>query len=70
MKIVMLVNWRIYYLFQDRGDIQLPGKFVEGQKYWFFRYWQRTNIQVDVIDFTKLPFFHDVEKKKSEFYIF
>jgi len=29
MKIVMLVNWRIYYSFQDRGDIQLPG-FLEG----------------------------------------
>lgn len=66
----MLVNWRVYYLSKDRRDIQPPDKVVEGQKYWFFRYWQNSDIQVDVIDFTKLPFFHYIEKKKLKFYIF
>lgn len=66
----MLVNWRVHYLSKDRRDIQPPDKFVESQKYWFFRYWQSSNVQVDVIDFTKLPFFHYIESKKLKFYIF
>lgn len=70
MKILMLVNWKIHYLSKDREDIQPPDKFVEGQKYWFFRYWQNSNVQVDIIDFTKLPFFHYIESKKLKFYIF
>ena len=66
----MLVNWRIHRLSKDRDDIQPPDKVLEGQQYWFFRHWQSSNTQVDVIDFTKLPFFHYIEKKKLKFYIF
>lgn len=70
MKILMLVNWRIYYLSEDTENIQPPDKFVEGQKYWFFKHWQNNNVYVDVIDFTKFPFFHYIESKKLKFYIF
>lgn len=66
----MLVNWRIHYLSKDREDIQPPDKFVEGHKYWFFRHWQSSNVQVDVIDCIKLPFFYYIEKEKLKFYIF
>ena len=65
----MLVNWKVHYLSKDTEDIQPPDKFVEGQKYWFFRHVQNNNV-VDVIDFTKLPFFHYIESKKLKFYIF
>lgn len=70
MKILMFVNWRICYLSKDNEDIQPPDKCVEGQKYWFFKHWQNRNVQVDVIDFTKLPFFHWMERKKLKFYTF
>lgn len=69
MKILMLVNWKVHYLSEDTKEIQSPDKFVEGQKYWFFRHLGNSSV-IDVIDFTKLPFFHYIESKKMKFYIF
>ena len=69
MNILMLVNWEIHYLSENREDIQPPDKVVEGKKYWFFRYWPSSDIHVDVIDFSRLPFLHYLEKNKLKFYI-
>lgn len=66
----MLVNWKIHYSYEDREDIQPPDKVVKGKKYWFFRYWPDADIQVDVIDFSRLPLLHYLEKNKFKFYIF
>jgi len=62
MKIIMLVNWEINYLQADCGNVQSPNKFVKGEKYWFFRYWPEKDVDVDVIDFSSVPLFHDIEK--------
>lgn len=70
MNILMLVNWKIHYLSENREDIQPPDKVVEGKKYWFFRYWPSRNIHVDVLDFSRFPFLHYLEKNKLKFYIF
>lgn len=70
MKILMLVNWPINYLSKNnRIDGQSPGKVVSGEKYWFFRHWPDDKVRVDVMDFTKLPLFHYLEKRILKFYI-
>ncbi|MEO0137440.1 MAG: glycosyltransferase family 4 protein [candidate division WOR-3 bacterium] len=63
----MLVNWKISYLNNDDATIQAPDKLVKGQKYWFFRYLP-DDLQVDLIDFSKLPLIHFLEKNCFKFY--
>ncbi len=69
MKILMLVNWKVKYLVNDEPDIQPPDKVIKGRKYWFFRCWPEKNVIVDVVDYTKLPFLHSIEKKCFKFYV-
>jgi glycosyltransferase involved in cell wall biosynthesis len=64
----MLVNWKVNYLTTDDLDIQPPDKVVKGEKYWFFRYWPEHDISVDVVDYTRLPFLHYLERKFFKFY--
>jgi len=68
MKILMLVNWKVHYLNDDTDSIQAPDKLVDGKQYWFFRYLPN-DINVDVVDFTKIPVFHYIEKNVLKFYI-
>lgn len=68
MKILMLVNWNVNYLTTDDKDIQPPDKVVRDKKYWFFRYWPENNTTVDVVDYTKLPFLHYLERRVFKFY--
>ncbi len=70
MKILMLVNWKVYYLKEDDSSIQSPDKVVEGQKYWFFRRWQEDNVDIHVIDYSRLRFLHTLEKNIFKFYIY
>lgn len=66
----MLVNWKVHFLEEDFDSIQGPDKFVKGQRYWFFKYWQDRNIEVDVIDYSHLPLLHKLEKNILKFYIY
>lgn len=70
MKILMLVNWKVHFLEEDMNSIQPPDKFIKGQKYWFFRYWPDPNTKVDVIDYSRLPLLHGLEKNLFKFYIY
>ena len=70
MRILMLVNWKVHFLQDDINSIQQPDKFIKGQKYWFFRYWPDQNINIDVIDYSRLPLLHDLEKHLFKFYIY
>ncbi|OGF68128.1 MAG: hypothetical protein A2Y62_08355 [Candidatus Fischerbacteria bacterium RBG_13_37_8] len=67
MKILMLVNWKIHYLNTDNIAIQPPDKVVKGTPYWIFKYWPE-NVIVDVVDYSKLPLFHALEKEILKFY--
>jgi glycosyltransferase involved in cell wall biosynthesis len=58
----------MYYLSKDTDSIQSPDKVVYGKQYWFFKYLP-DDIDIDVVDFTKLPIFHYVEKRIFKFYI-
>lgn len=69
-KLLVLVNWDVHRAdsisFQD---LQSPNKLVPNSKYWFFRHWPDKDIRVDVIDYSKLPVFHNIEKNLLRFYV-
>ena len=64
----MLVNWKIEYGTQKTMDKQPPDYYVEGEPYWFYRYF--TDIpEVDVIDISSFKWFEKFEREKIRFYI-
>lgn len=70
MKILMLVNWKIEYTSEIPKDKQPPDYYIEGQPYWFFRYFQDIeNLQVDVVDMHSFPWLEKFEQNKIRFYI-
>lgn len=68
MKILMLVNWKIEYCKSKPMDKQPPDYFVEGEHYWFFRYF-KNKPDVDVVDISSFPWLERFEKNKLRFYI-
>ena len=68
MKILMLVNWKVKKSIEIPKDIQAPDYIVPGEKYWFFRYFQK-DVEVDVIDISSFKFWENIERKKLHFYI-
>lgn len=68
MKILMLVNWKIQYCEEKPADRQPPDYFVEGEPYWFFRYF-REQPNVDVVDVSSFPWLEKFEKNKLRFYV-
>ena len=68
MKILFLPNWTVNYLYEDRKELQAPDKYIQGQKYWFFKYFPDDTI-VDIIDIHKNNILHGIEKK-IKFYIY
>lgn len=69
MNILMLVNWRVHYLPRVPDDLQPPDYYVEGEPYWFFRYFSSRDIRVDVVDCRNLPVLERFEREKIRFYI-
>lgn len=67
MRILFIPNWTVHRLAEDDAAIQPPDKLVDGQRYWFFKYFPR-DVQVDVIDRGSKSWFRDLEKK-IKFYI-
>ncbi|MFQ5905074.1 MAG: glycosyltransferase family 4 protein [bacterium] len=65
----MLVNWQLRHSKEDIPDEQPSNKVVEGEKYWFFRHWDGEEFRVDVVDFTKLPGLHTIERRFLKFYV-
>lgn len=69
MKILMLVNWKVKRSNEIPKDIQAPDYIVPNYKYWFFRYFEEDDIQIDVIDISSCEFLENIEKKYLHFYI-
>lgn len=70
MKILMLVNWKIEYADKVPADKQPPDYYIEGEDYWFFRYFKnRKDIQVDVVDIRSFQALENFEKNKIRFYV-
>jgi len=69
-KILFLVNWEVKKIPDNKSNfLQSSNYLINGEKYWFFKRWPDKNIEVDVVDFFKIPFFHEIEKKILRFYI-
>ena len=68
MKILMLVNWNVEYADRVPADKQPPDYYVEGEDYWFYRYF-REKPTVDVLDTHSFPWLERFEKYKIRFYI-
>lgn len=68
MKILMLVNWKIEYCTQKPSDKQPPDYYVQGEPYWFYRYFDEQP-KVDVIDISSIPWIEKFEKNKIRFYV-
>ncbi|MGN0228923.1 MAG: glycosyltransferase family 4 protein [Muribaculaceae bacterium] len=67
MKILFIPNWRVKHLEEDDAHIQAPDKYVEGQPYWFFKYFPR-GTEVDVLDIGSPGILQRLEKK-IKFYV-
>lgn len=67
-KVLMLVNWKIRHCDQRPADLQPPDYFVNGEPYWFYRYFQ-DDWDVDVLDISSLPFIEHFEKETLHFYV-
>lgn len=68
MKILFLANWKIHRLAKDSDKIQPTDKVVDGEKYWFFKYWPGDH-NIDVVDFSQFPIVHRLEKRYLKFYV-
>lgn len=68
MRILMLVNWKIEYCDTKPADKQPPDYKVEGEDYWFYRYFNNKP-EVDVIDIKSFPWLENFERNKLHFYI-
>ena len=58
MKILVLVNFPYERGHQYAASIR-----------WFFKYWPTPGAKIDVVDFTKIPLIHPVEKNLLRFYV-
>lgn len=63
----MLVNWDVHR--HTNGQVlQSPNIYLPGRPYWFFKHWPEP-VEVDVIDYSRLPILHNLERFKLKFYI-
>ena len=67
MKILFIPNWPVHRLSADDVSIQAPDKQVQGEPYWFFKYFPE-GTQVDIIDIGKETWFRRLEHK-IKFYL-
>lgn len=68
MKILMLVNWKIDYCKETPEDKQAPDYYIDGQPYWFYRYFEG-NHEIDVVDIRSNSWLENFEKNKLRFYV-
>jgi len=65
----MLVDWQVARLEADSDAIQSPDKQVINRPYWFFKHWPDPRIELDIIDFCKMPLIHVFENRVLHFYV-
>ena len=62
LKILFIPNWNVHQLSKDDPSIQAPDKYIDGEKYWFYKYFPE-GTTVDVLDIGKKSIFQWIEKK-------
>lgn len=68
MKILMLVNWKVLSCKETPNDKQPPDYRVEGEPYWFYRYFNQKD-DVDIIDISSTSWLENFEREKLRFYV-
>ncbi len=68
MKVLMLVNWKVEYCKNRPEHKQPPNFYVEGEEYWFYRYFKKKT-EVDVLDIRSFSWLERFEKEKLRFYV-
>lgn len=68
-KILVLVNWDVHKIDGTSSDLQSPNVIKGDEAYWFFKDWPDQQVEVEVIDFCKLPLLHHVERFWLKFYV-
>jgi len=68
-RILVLVNWDVHKVNGTNNDFQSPNVIRNGEKYWFFKDWPDQQVEVEVIDFCKLPLLHHIERFWLKFYV-
>ncbi|MBE5837185.1 glycosyltransferase family 4 protein [Butyrivibrio sp.] len=68
MLILFLPNWKVEYCDVEPLEKQPPDYCVDGQDYWFFRYFN-DKPDVDIIDIRSIGVLENIEKNKLRFYI-
>jgi len=68
-KVLMLVNWYVHREDNLSQYLQSPNILKKDEKYWFFKHWPEEDIDIDIIDYSKLPLIHTIEKDLLRFYI-
>ncbi|TET11794.1 glycosyltransferase [Candidatus Aerophobetes bacterium] len=58
MRILVLINYPYERGHQYSATIR-----------WFFKYWPDPDVKIDVVDFSKIPLIHPIERKLFHFYI-
>lgn len=68
MKILMLVNWKVRKTETVPDSLQPPDYHVEGEDYWFYRYF-KDKPEVDIVDISSFGWLERFEKNRIRFYI-
>lgn len=68
MKILMLVNWIVRRCNSIPTDIQPPDYYVEGEAYWFFKYFHN-EVEVEIADIHSFDLLEKFEKNYLRFYV-
>lgn len=68
MKILFIPNWRVHRITADDAAIQAPDKQVQGQPYWFFKYFPE-GTEVDIIDIGEENWVRRLEHKVKFYFV-
>jgi len=66
MRVLFLPNWRVDHVMSNICNKQSPDVYVTNERYWFFKYWQISNLNVRIID---CGMFGKIEKKLFKLHI-
>lgn len=67
MRVLFLPNWRVEQVKSNISNKQSPDIYVKDEKYWFFKHWPISNLNVRIID---CGMFGKIEKKLFKIHIF
>jgi len=68
LRVLFLPNWKVQRCNEAPKDKQPPDYYIEGEDYWFFRYFENKPV-VDIIDVSSFKWLENFEKNKIRFYI-